>query len=324
MAVVLACLFAPVSWAAGTLAGTLIGNTATLTYSTPGQPSGSATAVAPNIVVARVLSHTVSWQDSAAVPTTSPDAGKALSFVISNTGNGTETFLLTRENAQGGDQFDPASAPDGSIWLESGAEPGLQRTGPNADVLYAPGVNDIVLGADASRQVYLASQIPAGLPTGSFGKVGLTASATTPGAVGAAPGTLLGTFGGVQAIAGSNGGRAGALGSYLVAGASIGLVKSVVAVKDPAGGTRVMTGSVLTYRLVLTLTGSGQADAVGVSDPLPASLTYVPGSLTVDGNPRSDAADGDDASYAAGTVQANFGSLAVPATRVIEFKATVN
>ncbi|MDB5857403.1 MAG: hypothetical protein JWQ76_1092 [Ramlibacter sp.] len=323
-ALVLASLCAPASWAAGTAAGTLIGNTATLTYSTSGQPAATAVAVAPPVVVARVISHTVTWQDSAAVPTTSPDTDRVLAFVVSNTGNGTETFQLTRDNAQGGDQFDPATSPSGAIWLESGAQPGLQRSGPNADVLYGPGVNDIVLAADASRLVHVVSQIPAGVAIGSYGKVGLTATATTPGAAGAAPGTLLATSGGVQVIAGPNGGRAAATGSYLVAGASLGLVKSVAAVRDPQGGSRVMTGSVLTYRLVLTLTGSGQADALAVNDPLPATLTYVPGSLTVDGAPRTDAADADELSFAAGTVQANFGSVAVPATRVIEFKATVN
>ena len=323
-ATVLAALWAPVSWAAGTPAGTLIGNTATLSYSTAGNPAATATAVAAPILVARVINVVVTWQDGAAVTASSPDSNRPLAFVVTNTGNGTETFQLTRDNVLGGDQFDPASSPDGAIWLESGAQPGLQRTGANADVLYAPGANDIVLAADASRVVYVASLIPAGIATGSFGKVGLAAIATTPGAATAAPGTALGTFGGVQAIAGVANGRAGAIGSYLVAGASMGLAKSVTTVRDPRGGTRVMPGSVLTYRLVLTLTGTGSVVGVAVNDPRPAELTYVPGSLTVDGVARTDAADGDDASFAAGTVQANFGTLAVPATRVIEFKATVN
>jgi uncharacterized repeat protein (TIGR01451 family) len=317
-------LCAPACWAAGTSAGTLIGNTATLTYSAGGNPAPPAVAVALPIVVARVISVNVASQDGAAIPTSSPDTNRVLSFVVSNTGNGTETFQLTRDDALGGDQFDPAPSPDGSIWLETGAEPGLQRTGPNADVLYAPGANDIVLAADVSRQVYLASQIPAGIATGSFGKSGLAATAATPGAAAAAPGTSLGTFGGVQAVVGASGGRASATGSYLVAGASMGLVKSVVTVRDPRGGNRVMTGSVLTYRLVLTLSGAGRVDAVAVNDPLPATLTFVPGSLTVDGSPRSDAADGDDADFDAGAVHANFGSVNVPATRVIEFRATVN
>lgn len=324
LATALAALCAPLSWAAGTGAGTVIGNTATLTYATPGNPALTATAVSLPIIVARVINVAVTWQDGAAVPATSPDSAKPLAFVVSNTGNGTETFALSRDNVQGGDQFDPANAPDGAIWLESGAQPGLQRSGPNADVLYAPGANDIVLAADTSRVVYVSSQIPAGVPTGSFGKLAFSAVATTPGAASAAPGAALGAVGGVQVVAGIANGRASASGSYLVAGASMGLAKSIVTVRDPRGGTRVMPGSVVTYRLVVTLTGSGSVDNVAVSDPLPAQLTYVPGSITVDGAVRTDAADSDGASFAAGAVQASFGTVAVPATRVIEFKATVN
>ena len=59
IAVVLAWLCAPASWAAGTAAGTLIGNTATLTYTAAGGP-GTATATARPIVVARVINVTVS------------------------------------------------------------------------------------------------------------------------------------------------------------------------------------------------------------------------------------------------------------------------
>jgi len=324
LALALAALWAPVSWAAGTSAGTVIGNTATLTYAMPGNPAATATAVSAPIVVARVINVVVNWQDGASVPATSPDSNKPLAFVVSNTGNGTETFALSRDNVQGGDQFDPVSSPEGAIWLESGAQPGLQRTGPNADILYAPGANDIVLAADASRVVYVASQIPAGVATGSFGKLALAAAATTPGASTAAPGAALGTVNGVQVVAGVANGRAAATGSYLVAGASMGLAKAVVNVRDPRGGTRVMPGSVLTYRLTLTLTGTGSVDGVAVNDPLPAQVTYVPGSITVDSAVRTDAADGDEAAFASGAVLVNFGTLAVPATRVIEFKATVN
>jgi uncharacterized repeat protein (TIGR01451 family) len=102
------------------------------------------------------------------------------------------------------------------------------------------------------------------------------------------------------------------------------LDKSVPAVRDPQGGTRVVTGSVLTYRIVVTVTGTGVADVLSVSDPLPPALSYLPGSLTVDGAARTDAADGDGAAAAANTVTADFGALAAPAQRVIEFKATVN
>jgi len=316
----LSCLVAASALAAGTPAGTLIGNTATLKYSLPGKPSESAVATAPALTVAKVIEVVVTWQDAAAIPAGSPDTGRALAFAVTNTGNAAESFRLSRNDAVGGDQFDPLPL---AIWLESGAQPGFQATGPAADTPYGAGVNDPALPADGSLTVYLVGNIPAGVATGSFGRSMLRATATTPGSAGAAAGTLLGTFAGIQAVAG-RATTAAATGSYLVSGVSMGLSKSVAAVRDPAGGTRVMSGAVLTYRIVLTFSGSGVADAVAMQDPLPATLAYVPGSLTVDGSARTDAADGDGATAANNTVAADLGSVTAPATRVIEFKATVH
>lgn len=310
--------------ATGTLAGTRIDNTATLTYSLNGHAADPAVAAAPPVVVAKVINALVTWQDSAAVPSNSPDTNRPLSFLVTNTGNGTETFALSRNNSVAGVQFNPLTPATGSIWLESGQQAGFQASGVNGDTLYIAGSNDVTLGPDQSRLVYVLSAIPTGQSTGAFGKVALTATSTTPGASGAVPGTLLGTSNGMQVVAGSGRGQASAQGSYLVSGVSIGLTKTVSAVRDVNGGSRVMTGSVLTYRLVLTVTGSGVANGVAVNDPLPPQVTYVPGSTTVDGAARTDAADADEITFAAGAVQASFGSIAAPATRVIEFQATVN
>jgi uncharacterized repeat protein (TIGR01451 family) len=324
MPVALACvLLAGVAHGAGTPAGTLIGNTATLRYSTPGNPAETASASAPDIVVAKVLGVVVTWQDAAPVTAASPDSARALAFVVTNTGNAAEPYRLTRIDTLGGDQFDPQPAATGALWLESGAAPGFQASGPNADTPYAAGVNDPVLAADGSRVVYVASDIPAGVATAGSGRSSLVATATTLGAAAAAPGALLGTFSGVQTVAGRVN-AASATGNYLVGGVSLGVAKSVAAVRDPAGGTRVQSGSVLTYRIVLTLAGSGVADSVAIADPLPSTLRYVAGSLTVDGTPRTDATDADGAVVTGNTVSADFGSVTAPAERVIEFKATVN
>lgn len=309
--------------AAGTPAGTLIGNTATLQYSIGGGAPTSASASSPAIVVGKVLSVVVTSQDASPVTATSPDTSRPLTFVVTNTGNAPEPYRLSRTDNLTGDQFDPVPAAAGSLWIESGAQPGFQASGPNADIAYVPGVNDPVLPADGSRTIYLVSDVPSGLAIGATGRSTFTATATTPGAAGAAPGTGLGVFGGVQTVVGAQA-VASATASYVVAGVSLALAKSVISVRDPQGGTRVTTGSVLTYRVVLTLTGTGVADTLAFSDPLPAALTYVPGSLTVDGTPRTDAVDGDGAAATGNTVTADFGTVAAPAQRVIEFKATVN
>lgn len=314
------------AFAAGTPAGTPIANSATLTYSIGSQVGVPLTAVAPLVTVAELINVVLTWQDGTPVSANSPDPGKALSFLLTNTGNGPETFRLTRNNAIAGDQFDPVSVPAGPIYLESGLQAGFQPTGPNADIVYLAGVNDPALAADASRTIYVYSSIPAGQATGALGYASLTSSSTTAGAPGAVPGATLAGLGqgGVDAVVGGSRAQAVAQGTYIVSGIALSVVKAVVAVQDPKGGAVVMPGAVLTYRITLALTGAGIAENLSFSDPLPLVTTFVPASITVDGSARTDALDTDNASFAAGAVAVVFGNTAAPATRVIEFKATVN
>jgi uncharacterized repeat protein (TIGR01451 family) len=310
------------AWPAGTPAGTAIPNTAVLRYTMNGTP-GAVSATSAPVIVARVVGVAVTWQDSSPTPAAAPDTQRPLAFVVTNTGNAPDTFRLTRDNAVAGDQFDPLDSVPAAIWLESGAQAGFQPGGASPDVVYVPGANDVALAPDASRVVYLSSSIPPGLATGSAGKAMLAARSIVVRA-GATPGTQAGIDAGVPIVVGRGGGRAAATGSYLVSSVAVGNAKSVSAVRDPAGGSVVTSGSVLTYRLVVTAVGVGAVTGLVVTDPLPTALTYVPGSLTVDGAVRTDAADADDSSFAAGTVRTTFPSLTAPASRAIEFKATVN
>ena len=314
------------AFAAGTPAGTPIANSATLTYSIGGLVGVPLTAVAPPITVAEVINVVLTWQDGTPVSVNSPDPGKALAFLLTNTGNGLETFRLTRNNAIAGDQFDPVSVSAGAVYLESGLQAGFQATGPNADIAYVAGVNDPALAADASRTIYLYSSVPAGQATGALGYASLMAASTTAGAPGAVPGATLAGLGqgGVDAVVGGSRAQAVAQGAYIVSGIALSVVKIVVAVQDPKGGALVMPGAVLTYRVTLALTGVGIADNLSFSDPLPLATTFVPGSITLDGSARTDAIDTDNASFTAGAVAVVFGNTAAPSTHVIEFKATVN
>jgi uncharacterized repeat protein (TIGR01451 family) len=323
--ITLAGLSAPAAFAAGTPAGTPIPNAATLTYSIGGRPSVTVTASAPIVIVAEVINVVLTWADGTPVAVNSPDTGRALTFVLTNTGNGPEAFRLDRNNLIAGDQFDLSNAAGGAIYLENGAQAGFQASGPNADIAYAPGLNDPVLAADTSRTVYVLSNVPAAQATGALGNVSLRASSATTGAAGAQPGTALAGLGqgGVDAVVGGSRAQSTAIGGYVVAGMLLNLVKTVVAVRDPQGGILILPGTVLTYRVVLNLTGTGIAENFSFTDPLPAGTTYVPASITVDGAARSDAADADNAGFAAGAVSVLFGNTPAPATRVIEFKVTV-
>lgn len=315
-------LHTPASHAAGTAAASVIGNTVTVSYTSQGAPH-QAIASAPTFVVAQVVSVRVTWQDATPIPVNTPDSQRALTFLVTNTGNGSDTVALARDNAIPGNAFNVSDSPQGAIWLESGAQPGLQTTGPNADLVYVPSANDLALAPDASRIAYISSTVGASLATGAASQVALRArSVAAPS--GAVAGQQVGTQGGVALVAGAGGGRAAANGTYLVSSVTVGMTKAVASVADGRGGTQVLPGAVLTYRLTVTAGGVGSATNVVVTDALPPQLTYLPGSTSVDGVARTDGADGDDTTFTNGTVRTVLPSLAAPQVRVIEFKATVN
>lgn len=312
--------------AAGTPAGTSITNTATLSYSIGGVPEAPIVSAPASLQVDEIINLTLAWQDVGPVSVASPDTNDALTFLLTNTGNGTERFALARNNLLGGDNYDPLNGSAGAIFLESGLAPGLQTSGPNADMLYAAGVNDPVLAADASRIVYVVSDTPSSLVTGNSGLVSLTASSATVGAAGASPGTSLAGLGtgGVDAVVGATQAQAIRNGSYLVSGVALSIAKTLASVLDPRGGSNVETGSVLTYRITITLSGTGSVNNLVITDPLPAQTAYVAGSMLVNGATRTDAADADNASFSGNTVTVDFGNAASPVVHVIEFRATVN
>lgn len=324
LAMVAVLLTPPVAQAAGTAAGTPIANTATLSYSIGGEIKAPITSAPAMVMVDELIALTLSWQDGAAVSVNSPAANTPLSFALTNTGNGTESFTLSRNNALAGDQYDPVSSAV-SIYIESNGTPGLQ-TGVGGDTVY---VGSITLPANAPASsviVYVLSDTPAGLVSGNQGDVQLSAASATPGASGAALGSVLNGVGdgGVDAVVGAPLAQASATGRYQVGGMVVSISKTLVSPANPAD---LLPGAVLSYRLVLTLAGSGSASGLLLSDPIPAEVSYVAGSATLSGPlscaPCTDAADGDPVSFVANTLSATLGNVSAPASFTLEFQTTL-
>jgi len=326
LAALVCVLYGSIVQAAGTPAGTLITNTAPLSYSIGGVPEAPIVSAPASLRVDEIINLTLVWQDGGPVSVATPDNNDALTFLLTNTGNGSERFVFTRNNMLAGDNYDPLTGSAGAIFLESGLAPGLQTSGASADTLYAAGVNDPDLMADTSRIVYVVSDTPTGLAAGNTGLAALTASATTLGAAGATPGTTLAGLGtgGVDAVVGSTQAQASRTGSYLVSTVTLNILKTVVSVLDPRGGSNAESGSVLTYRLTVTLSGSGSVSNLIITDPLPTQTTYVAGSMLVNGATRTDAVDADNAQFSASTVTVDFGNTVSPVVHVIAFRATIN
>jgi uncharacterized repeat protein (TIGR01451 family) len=324
VAACLVVLWADPAGALGTAAGTTITNSSTVEYTLEG--SALSQTASDSFDVLEVIDCVVTWQDAANVPVNTPHGDRVLTLQLANTGNGPEDFRLTADAAVAGDDFDPGVQ---DLYLESNGSAGLQTSGATPDTVYAG--TDIALAADGTQLCYIVGTIPGGLAVGATGRVALLAGARTPGAAGSAPGTVLADAGagGIDAVVGATGADGAAAGTYAVSFAAVALVKSIARIADPYGGDRPYPGAVVTYRITVDVAGSGTAEAVVVSDTIPADMTYVSGSLQLDGVAQTDADDaptdaGDFGVTTANTVTVHLGDTVAPATHIIEFNTTIN
>lgn len=272
------------SLAAGTPAGTVIENTATVSFDVGGTPL-SVDSNTTTLTVDERIDVTVTVQ-SPQVLVAANDTNRELLFTVTNTGNGTETFQLAIDSVIAGNDFDPVPAVPAIYFDTDGS--GDFNVGDQA---YTPGSNDPVLLADESVDVFLINDIPGTVLNGQIGRSELTAtSATGTGA----PGTEFAGQGdnGVDAIIGTTGGEAADLGEYLVSEVAVSVTKAQ-AVTDPFGGSEPLPGSTITYTITVEVTSTGTASTSVLSDAIPTFTTYVPNSMTLNGSPLTDAADAD-------------------------------
>lgn len=324
---IFACLllaYSPFAGAAGTPVGTVIENTASITFDVAGTPTTIQTNTTSLTVVERI--DVVVTLQSAQVLVAANDTGRALLFTVTNTGNGTETFTLAIDNVIAGDDFDPiAQVP--AIYFDSDGS-GDYNAG---DQPYTPGSNDPDLSPDESIDVFLVNDIPATdsggnpLVNGDIGQSELTAtSATGTGA----PGTEFSGQGdgGVDAVIGPTGGEAAAVGEYLLADIQVNVTKAQT-VTDPFGGNQPTPGATITYTITVEVTGSGTATASVVDDPIPTFTTYTPNSIELNGNPITDASGDDAGEYdAAGpSIVVRLGDLTqADGVQTVEFQVTID
>jgi uncharacterized repeat protein (TIGR01451 family) len=317
--------FASPAAAAGTTAGTTISNTATATYNDNGGNPQTATSNQVDLLVDELLDVTVVSADPGDVQTVPGATNQVLSFDVTNTGNGSEAFRLTPSGTLGGDQFDPAVT---SIVLDTN---GNDAYDPGVDTVYTAGANDPVLAPDASIRVFVLSTIPAGTSNNDRGQATLTAAAVTGTG---APGTSFAGQGqgGGAAVVGSTGADGVDDGFYLVQNATISFTKSQ-SVADPFGGTTVVPGSIITYTLTATISGSGSLTNLLVTDSIPANTTYRTGTMTLQGSGLSDPPADDAGTFVApvtgppavpGRVEVTLGTVPAGQTRVVTFQVTVN
>ena len=307
------------AWSDGTPAGTVISNAATVTYDLNGTPGSQDSNTVSITVVERI--DVVLTLQSGQVPVGENESNPTLLFTVTNTGNGSETYLLAIDSVLAGDDFDPAPALP-PIYFDSDGSGDLTA----ADVAYVQGTNDPTLAADVSVDVLLVNDIPPAAVTGQTGRSELRATSTTGTG---SPGDDFPGLGdgGLDAVIGSSGGEAAQFGEYLVSDVAVNIVKSVV-VSDPFGGSDPVAGATMTYSVAAEVTSAVMATASVLSDPIPAGTTYVPNSITLNAAALSDAIDADagelDTSVTA-TVVVRLGDLTqADGVQTVEFQVTID
>lgn len=308
--------FSSSAHAAGTTAGTTISNTATATYTDTGGNPRSTNSNQVDIKVDELLDVTVAKADPGPVAVTPGSTNQVLSFTVTNTGNGSEAFNLTPTTAIGGDQFDPTTT---SIVIDTNNN-GVYD--PGVDTVYTAGSNDLTLAPDQSKRVFVLSTIPGGGNDLDRGDLDLLAAART--GTGAAGTIFAGQGqGGGDAVVGTTGADGVDRGAYVVQSATMTFVKSAT-VLDPFGGSRSVPGSIVTYTLVATISGTGTLTNLAIGDTVPANTTYQPGTILFQGSAMSDVADADAAQFASNAVTVQLGTVAGGQTRTVTFKVRIN
>lgn len=316
--------------AEGTSAGTTISNTATVDYRVGGVDQIEETA-SDSFVVDRKVTFVINRVLDPVTTVAPGQTNTVITFDVTNLSNDTIDLALAAAQLTG-DDFDADNVrifigAANAIFDGSQTQSGLIDELPE----------------DETRRVFLVSDIPLGRANGDIANLTLAATAYAGGASG--QGALLTNTAGANTAgletvlaeaADAEGGSANdgvftARGTYEVFAATLSVAKTSRVVEDPVNGTtnpKAIPGAVIEYCIAVSnAAGSAAATNVVVTDVLPDDLTFVAGSIRVDGTLDGSGlcAGGNAAGSITGrTITAPLSDVAASDTRTAAFRATIN
>jgi uncharacterized repeat protein (TIGR01451 family) len=337
----LAALTAQPAFAAGTAAGSTITNTATVSFQV-GSITQNATTASDTLTVDRRVNLTVAEVGSVTTTVTPGQVSAVTTFTVTNTSNATLDLALTAVQPVGGSAAhggtDSYDATNVKIYVDTNGN-GTFDAGTDTLVTYLD-----EMAADATRTVFVVSDIPLGLANGAVAGVTLTATGREGGTAASQGAVLTQTTGantsGMDTIFGDGAGATdasrdaafSARDDYTVFTAALSVLKTSSIISDPINGTtnpKMIPGATIQYCIaVANAAGSADATSVAVTDPLPAQVTYdsafgiklngtvVSGTCQVDGTAGG--------SFGSNTVSGTIASLPANSTRTVLFRAVIN
>ena len=319
------------AFAVGTPSGTTISNQATVDYSVAGVNQTQITSAAATFVVDSRIDLTVSEVSTNATQTNPGQVNVITTFRVSNTGNSTQGYQLSVANEASGatlfGQTDNQNVNNLRIFVDNGN--GVYDAGTDT----ATNINSLITDADGeSLLVFVLADIPVAATNNQYANVRLQAIAAVPGTNGATVATQ--TAGAdnpavVDVVFADTARDAteSAADQYWIRSAALTITKTAAVISDPFNGTsgarKAIPGAVIEYTIVVTNNSTTTAaDAVTVTDAIPANTAFVPGSITLNGGglPDTNYIVGPPARVvvSSGVVAANGG------TATVTFRVTIN
>lgn len=316
--------------AEGTRVGTTISNTATVDYRVGGIDQTEETA-SDSFEVDRKVTFVINRVLDPVTVVSPGEANAVITFDVTNLSNDTIDLALAAAQLTG----DDFNADNVRIFIgaANAVYDGSQTQSSLIDEL----------PEDETRRVFLVSDIPLGRANGAIANLTLAGTAYAGGAPG--QGALLtssagANTAGVETVlaeaADAEGGSANngvytARGTYEVSAATLSVAKTSRVVEDPVNGTsnpKAIPGAVVEYCIAVSnAAGSATATNVVVTDVLPDDLTFVAGSISVDGalDGSGQCTGGVSAGSITGrTITAPLSDVAANDTRTAAFRATIN
>jgi uncharacterized repeat protein (TIGR01451 family) len=319
------------AFAVGTPSGTSISNQATVDYSVGGVNQTQITSPTASFVVDSRVDLTVSEVSTNATTTNPGQNNVVTTFRVTNTGNSTQGYQLSVVDEASGavlfGQTDNQNVNNLRIFVDNGN--GTYDAGTDT----ATNIDTLITDADGeSVIVFVLADIPVGATNGQYANVRLQAIAAVPGTNGgtletATPTTTADTPTVVDVVFADAGRDAteSAADQYAIRSAALTVTKSATVISDLFGTTnpKAIPGAVIEYSIVVTNNSTTTAaDAVTVTDAIPANTAFVPGSITLNAGalPDTNFIAGPPARVvvSSGVVAANGG------TATVTFRVTIN
>ena len=341
-------LAASPAFAAGTTAGSSIVNTASVNFQVGGVAQTAQTASNTIVVDEKVVLTAV---NNGTVTSVSPgQTGAVSTFTVTNSSNAPLEIGLSAVAQTVGGADTPGTGTSAvtatgfTYFTNTNGSSTCSYSAANATAIASGDITS--LAADGTECVYVLANIPIAATSGQNAAIDLTATAES--AVGVpltqSNSTVAWTPGTKQIVfadAAGNGGDAAydgkytALGDYLVAAPVLSVTKISWIVSDPVDGTthpKAIPGATMAYCIIVANASTATASATGVSisDPLPATVTYVTGTnklvAPVAGTaPTTTCSGGSAGSDAvAGTVSGTLATLPAGDYEAMWFTATIN